>query len=191
MSNWTSVNTPEVSAVVKMGVTGFRSCGSQLLDTGGDNNGYEGSPTNGCSDDGIVATDTNSGSSTSTSCTASSKDRHRFWTFGLGVPAAVGSINGISVRIREGVDLVSGTVRVCAQLSWDAGVSWTATQQVDLTRTALTTYTLGGATFLWGRTWAVGDLSDLNFRVRLIDVGSSTSRDFTLDSVQVQVNYTP
>jgi hypothetical protein len=34
-------------------------------------------------------------------------------------------------------------------------------------------------------------LSDLNFRVRVIDVSSSTSRDFSLDWVAVRVTYTP
>ena len=41
----------------------------------------------------------------------------------------------------------------------------------------------------WGRSWSAGDLSDANFRVRVIDVAGSTSRDFFLDYVAVNVTY--
>jgi hypothetical protein len=34
-------------------------------------------------------------------------------------------------------------------------------------------------------------LSDPNFRVRVIDVSSSTSRDFSLDWIAVRVTYAP
>jgi hypothetical protein len=39
--------------------------------------------------------------------------------------------------------------------------------------------------------WTLSMLSDANFRVRVIDVSSSTSRDFSLDWVAVRVTYTP
>jgi hypothetical protein len=191
LSSWTSAQTAEVSAVVKMGNTGLKACTTQSADTNGDANGYEVSAANGCADDGLAASDVNSGTSTSTSCANTGKDRHRFATFGLGLPGAVTSINGITVKVKEALDATAGTNLICAQLSWNAGTSWTATQQVNVTSTAQTWYTLGGSAFLWGRAWAVGDLSDANFRVRLIDVSSVTTRDFFLDSVQVQVNYTP
>jgi len=42
-----------------------------------------------------------------------------------------------------------------------------------------------------GRTWAVGDFTNTNFRVRLINIASNISRDFSLDWAAVQVNYTP
>lgn len=189
---WTSAATSEVSAAfASTGDTDFKPCAAQAADTGGDGNGYQGSAANGCVEDGLVATDTNSGSSTSTSCTNSGKDRHRFSTFALGVPPSATAINGISVRTKLGVDAVSGTILLCAQLSWNAGTSWTSVQSVAVTATALTTYTLGGTTFTWGRTWTGTELSDANFRVRLINVASSTARDFSLDSVEVRVAYTP
>jgi hypothetical protein len=191
LSSWTSAQTAEVSAVVKMGNTGLKACTTQSADTYGDGNGYEVNATNGCADDGLVASDVNSGTNNNTSCANAGKDRHRFATFGLGLPGAVTSINGLSVSVKVAVDATGGTNRICAQLSWNAGTSWTATQQVNLTSTAQTWYTLGGSAFLWGRAWAVGDLSDGNFRVRLIDVSSVSTRDFFLDSVQVQVTYTP
>ena len=191
LTNWTSSATAEVSAAFDPGVTGFKPCTAQAADSGGDGNGYEGSPANGCTVNGSVATDTNSGSGTSTSCTSTAKDRHRFNTFALGLPGTASAVNGISVRVKLGLDLLSGTNLVCAQLSWDAGTAWTSTQSASLTATALTSYTLGGTTNTWGRTWTVSQLSDANFRVRLINVSNNNARDFTLDGVEVQVNYTP
>jgi hypothetical protein len=55
--------------------------------------------------------------------------------------------------------------------------------------TSEATYLLGGAADTWGRTWSSGDFT--NFRVRVTNVASSPSRDFSLDWVAVQVTYTP
>lgn len=191
VSNWQSGPVGPVSADVLMGVTGFKACTVQTADSGGDANGYQGSPANACAVDGAVATDTNSGTGTSTSCTSTAKDKHRFSAFGLAVPSTATSITGITVRYRAGIDALAGTNRICAQLSWNAGLSWTASQLAPLTATALTTYTLGGPLFLWGRTWTAAQLSDASFRLRLIDVSSKPARDFSLDGVEVQVDYTP
>ncbi len=191
VSNWTSANSNQASSVIHMGVTGFRPCGSQGSDTGGDANGYELNPANGCVADGAVATDANSGTNTAVACGGAGKDRHRFWTFGLGLPASVTAIKGITVKVKSAISAVAGTNNVCAELSWNAGTTWTAAQQVSLTSTALTFYTLGGSSSLWARAWVASDFSDANFRVRLTDVANSTARTFTLDSVQVQVDYTP
>lgn len=190
-SSWTSAATSQVSATFVSGSTGFKPCTAQAFDTGGDGNGYQGSAANGCVVDGLVATDTNSGTNTNTSCTNSGKDRHRFSAFGLGVPPSVSAVTGITVRVKVGLDAASGSNVVCAQLSWNGGTSWTAMQSVALTASALTTYTLGGSAFTWGRTWAGAQLSDANLRVRLINVSNSTARDYSLDGVEVQVNYTP
>jgi hypothetical protein len=190
-TNWTSAQTAEVFAVVGAASTGFRACTAQAAEAGGDDDGYEVTAANGCADDGAVASDVNSGTNNNTGCGNPNKDKHRFTTFGFPLPGAVTSIDGISVRIKAGADAIGGTTRICASLSWNNGTTYTATQQVDLTATALTSYTLGGTAFTWGRAWAVGDFSDANFRVRLSDVSSVGTRDFSLDSVEVQVNYTP
>jgi len=191
VSNWQSGPVGPVSADVLMGVTGFKACTAQAADSGGDANGYQGSPANACAIDGAVATDTNSGTGTSTLCTSTAKDKHRFSAFGLAVPSTATSIRGITVRYRAGIDAIAGTNRICAQLSWNAGASWTAAQLAPITATALTTYTLGGPLFLWGRTWTAAQLSDASFQLRLIDVSSNNARDFSLDGVEVQVDYTP
>ncbi len=145
-SSWVSPPAGPAGATATMGVTGFHPCSAQAYDSGGDGDGYEVSPANGCVVDGTVATDAKSGRGTSTSCASSAKDRHRFGSFGLGVPVTASSIQGISVRITIAVDDLTGTNAVCAELSWDGGASWTAPQSALLTSTALTAYALGGPT---------------------------------------------
>ena len=107
------------------------------------------------------------------------------------MPGSVTSVNGISLKLKLGANQVSGITRACAELSWDGGVDWTAAMTVDLSSTALTSYTLGGTTSLWGRTWTAANFTDASFVVRLTDVSNSSARTFNLDTVQVQVNYTP
>src|SRR6266566_2666784 len=132
--NWTSLYGNQASAAVLLPPTstGFKGCTgtSNAADTGGDGNGYETNPTNACGDDGLVATDANSGTSTTVSCANAGKDRHRFWDFGLGVPAVVNSVGGIQVRVDEGMVALGGTIQVCVELSWNGGTSWTAAKSV-------------------------------------------------------------
>ena len=189
--SWESTAAGPVSASVLVGDTGYHACAAQAADTGGDGNGYQGTPANACADDGAVATDTNSGSGTSTSCTSSTKDRHRFSSFGLGVPLTATAVNGILVDYELGIDAISGTNLVCAQLSWDGGTTWTAMKSKPVTATGLTGYTLGGTSDTWGRTWLAAQLTDATFRVRLVNVSNNTARDYSLDVVEVRVTYTP
>jgi hypothetical protein len=194
--SWTSVNSNEASAVVVLGPTptGFKTCtaGSSAADTGGNGNGYESLPNNACGDDAAVATDANSNTNTTVSCTNAGKDRHRFWDFSLGVPAVVSAINGIQVRIDEGMNNNGGTNNVCVELSWDGGTTWTAPKVQGMTGgSAVTTYTVGGATDTWGRTWTGADFSNANFRLRLTDVTSQPNKSFLLEYLAVQVTYTP
>ena len=194
--NWTSVNTGQVSAAVVLGPTptGYRSCTttSNAADTGGNNNGYEVSPENACGDDTVSASDTNSGTNNTVSCTNAGKDRHRYWDFSLGVPAVVSSINGIQVRLDEGMNNNGGTNNVCVELSPDAGLTWTTPKVQALTGgSAITTYTLGATNDLWGRTWTGASFSNATFRVRLTDVTSQPNKTFFLEYLAVQVTYTP
>ena len=156
--------------------------------SGGDGNGYQTNPANAHADDGLFAVDTNSGSGSSTSCTNSGKDKHLFHTYGLTIPVGA-TIKGIEVRLDAKVDSTSGSPKLCVQLSWNGGASWTAAKSTATLATAESTRALGGATDTWGRTWAVADVSNANFRVRVISVANSTSRDFSLDWVAVRVHY--
>lgn len=153
----------------------------------GDNNGYETTPGNAHVDDALNAVDTNSGSGNNSSCSNNNKDKHRFYNYGFSIPSG-STITGIEVRLDARADATSGSPRICVQLSWDGGVTWTTEQSASL-GTSMNTYTLGGATNTWGRTWSLNDLSNANFRVRVINVASDTSRDFYLDWVAVRVYY--
>ena len=168
--------------------TGFLSPGANAADSGGDGNGFEGSAANAHGDDTAAAVDNNSGTASSTSCTSSGRDKHRFFNYGLALPSGA-TVRGIEVRLDARVDNTSGSPRMCVQLSWNGGVSWTAAQTTSTLSTTMATRTLGSATNTWGRTWTAAELSNANFRVRVITVANSTSRDFSLDWIAVRVSY--
>jgi hypothetical protein len=56
-------------------------------------------------------------------------------------------------------------------------------------RTTELTYLLDSPTDTWGRTWATSDFSNTNLRARVINIASSTARDFSLDWVATRVTY--
>lgn len=43
----------------------------------------------------------------------------------------------------------------------------------------------------WGRPWALSELSNTNFRIRVTNVSSNNARDFFLDYIAVNVTYLP
>jgi hypothetical protein len=190
-----NIESPGTGTTVTVGAggsnTGFLapSANAAVTSSAGDNNGFQTTPSNAYILDGQFAIDTNSGTGTGTSCTGSGKDKHNYFNYNFIVPSGV-AIRGIQVRLAARVDsTLLSSPRMCAQLSWNGGTSWTAALITTTLSTATTTYTLGGTTNTWGRTWTVGDFSNANFRVRIIDVASSTARDFSLDAVAVQVTY--
>ena len=191
--NWRSVNSNEASITLGPVSTGYKGCtaASNAADTGGDGNGYETTPGAACADGGTIATDASTGTNTNLSCSDTGKDRHRFWDFSLGVPGSVSSVQGIALRADIGLNNNSGTSTFCAQLSWDGGTNWTALKSVAVTTVGETTYTLGGAADTWGRTWTGSQLSNANFRVRVVDVSDRTTKDFKLDYLAVDVTYVP
>jgi hypothetical protein len=153
----------------------------------GDNNGFQTNPGNAHANDGVFAVDTNSGTSSSTSCTNNNKDKHVYRDYNISVPGS--TINGIEVRLDARADATGGAPRMCVQLSWDGGTSWTTAKTTANLTTSEATYTLGGAADTWGRTWSAANFTNANFRVRIINVASNTSRDFSLDWVAVRVTY--
>ena len=167
---------------------GFRSPTANSADSGGDGNGFESNPANAHTDDSANAADNNSGSGTSTSCTSSSKDKHRFFNYGFSIPTGA-TIAGIEVRLDARADSTSSSPKMCVQLSWDGGTTWTAAKATGTLGTSMNTFTLGSTTDTWGRTWSPANFADANFQVRVINVSSSTSRDFFLDWIAVRVTY--
>ena len=192
--NWRSVNSNEASAIVAGAPTntGYKACSSTAADTGGDGDGYELNPANACADDGLVATDANTGTALrSTTCTNTANDRHRFRDFTLGLPGAVTAINGIQVRADAGMNNNGGTSVLCAELSGDGGLTWTSAQTVTLSGSAESTYGFGGVADTWGKVWTAAMFSNANFRVRLTDATNQNTKDYRLDFVAVQVTYIP
>ncbi len=172
--------------------TGFLapSANSAVTTSAGDNNGYEGSPANAYLADGLFATDANSGTNTRTTCTNSGKDKHNFSNYNFNIPT-LSAVNGIQVQLNAKVSSASSSPAICVQISWNGGGSWTAAKTTSTLTTSSATYNLGSPTDTWGRTWALGNFSNANFIVRVIDIASSTSRTFSLDSIAVNVTYQP
>ena len=170
--------------------TGFLapSANAAATSSAGDNNGFQTAPSNAYIADNQFAIDTNSGTNTNTSCTNAGKDKHSYYNYNLNVLGGA-SIRGIEVRLDARVDSTANSPLMCVQLSSDGGASWTTALSTTTLTTTTAAYLLGGATNTWGRTWTAGNFSNANFRIRIIDVASSTARDFSLDRVAVQVTY--
>ena len=171
--------------------TGYRNptANAAVTSGSGDNNGFESNPANAYGDDSSYASDINSGTSTSTSCGATSKDRHVFYNYGISVPGG-DNIMGIEVRLDARVNNYTSTRRMCVEVSWDGGNTWTSAKTANLS-TSWGTDLLGGEGDGWGHTWDPSQLSDANFRVRITNVANSTSQDFYLDWVAVKVYHSP
>jgi carboxypeptidase T len=184
------------TAVVGVGcstaATGFLGPAANAAVTGssGDNNGFEVSAANAGADDGAFAVDNNSGSGTQTSCSSTRKDRHVFRDYSVSLPGGA-TVQGIQVRLDARADSTSGSPRMCVQLSWDGGASWTTAKTTATLTTSEASYTLGAANDSWGRSWSASELGNSSFRVRITNIASSTARDFSLDWAAVQVTYAP
>jgi hypothetical protein len=168
--------------------TGFLSPSANAADSGGHGDGFEVTPANAQADDTANAADMNSGTAPSLSCTSTARDRHRFLNYGITLPAGA-AVKGIEVRLDTRTDSTSGSPKMCVELSWDGGVSWTAALTTATLSTTMKTLILGGAANTWGRSWTPANLSNANFRVRVTDVANSTNRDFWLDWIAVRVSY--
>ncbi len=168
--------------------TGFANPSANSQDSGGDGNGFQTNPTRAYSDNASFAVDTDSGNGIGINCTGADKDKHRFYNYGFSLPSGA-TINGVEVRLDAKADLTTGSPFICVQLSWDGGTTWTAAKSTAQLTTNEVTYILGGPADNWGRTWNDTNFSNTNFRVRVINVASNISRDFSLDWVPVKVYY--
>jgi hypothetical protein len=170
--------------------TGFKApaANAAVTTSAGDNNGFQNSPANAYAVDGAVAEDPNSGNNTSTSCTNSGKDKHLYYNFNLNVPTGA-TIRGIEVQLNARVSSTANSPRMCVQLSWNGGTNWTTAQATTNLTTTIASYVLGGAANTWGQSWTAARLANTAFRVRIINVSSSTGRTFSLDGVAVRVSY--
>ncbi|HJS20046.1 MAG TPA: PQQ-binding-like beta-propeller repeat protein [Anaerolineales bacterium] len=173
-------------------ITGFLSSSANTAQTSnaGDNNGYQTNPANAYANDSSVTTDIDSGTNKSVSCTDIGKDKHHYYNYNLNLPATA-VIQGIQVRLDARADTTSGSPKICVQLSWDGGITWTTARSTTTLSTSEATYILGSPSDTWGRTWNSSHFNNANFRLRVIDVSGNPSLDFFLDYVAVNVAYQP
>ena len=187
--DWVPVKVHYVNGIV---TTGLKSPSDQAFDTGGNGDGFELNPTYAFADGGGAAEDVNSGTLIGTTCGTTGKDRHRYYDYGISIPAG-SDIHGIEVRLDAWVDVSEGGSLMCTELSWDGGTSWTAFRGTSAFTASEVTYIVGGDFDGWGRTWSSTEFSDANFRVRITSLTNSgdLNRDFFLDWVPVKVHYSP
>ncbi len=186
--SWESGNSNEATATVSTctaGDTGFLNPTAQAADSGGDGDGFELNPSDAFTD-GVASASNIDGDD----------DNHRFYNYGISIPAGCSTIAGIEVRLDWWLDAVDGNNKIEADLSWDGGTSWTAAKSDTQEPTTETTVILGGAADAWSRIWTIAELSDANFRVRVTTTCSGnpskcSPRDYFLDWVPVKVFYTP
>ena len=173
-------------------MTGFlsASANSPVTKSAGDNNGFETTPANAYMSDNLYAADMNSGTSTTLACNNTKKDRHIFYNFNISLPASA-AVQGIEVRMEGKADSAANSPSFCVELSWDGGTTWTVAKTTPLLGTADAVYTLGSATDTWNRTWLASELGNTKLRLRITPVSSSTSRDFYIDWLAVNVTYRP
>ena len=186
----TSTPTATPTATATPSNTGFKApaANAAVTTSSGDNNGFQTTPGNAYASDNVYAVDTNSGTTTSSNYTDSGKDRHQFYNYTFGLPSGA-TILGITVQLKAKVDSTSGSPKMYVELSPDGGATWSTAKSTATLATTDTVYTLGGVSDLWGRTWTDTQLSNANFRVRITNVATNTSRDFSLDQIAVQVTY--
>ena len=183
----TATNTPAPSTS-----TGFLAPSANAAQTSsaGDNNGYQTNPANAYNNNSVFAVDTNSGSNNNTSCTNAGKDKHQFYNYNFNLtPTAV--VQGIQVQLDARADATNGAPKICVQISWDGGTTWTTAKNTTTLTSTEATYILGSTSDTWGRAWSAGNFSNTNFRVRVINVASNQQRDFSLDYIAVNVTYQP
>jgi len=172
--------------------TGFKNPAANSADSGGDGDGYEVKPAEAYSDNALFASDNNSGTGAGSGlgCSNTGADKHRFYDYNFSIPGTVNTvITGIEVRLDAKADSIVGSPKICVQLSWDGGLTWTTSQITPTLVGTETTYLLGGVNDTWGHNWQLSEFSNANFRVRIVNTASSTDRDFFLDWIAVKVYY--
>jgi Calcineurin-like phosphoesterase len=170
--------------------TGWQSPTTQqaVTNNAGDNNGYESNPTYAFTNDGLVARDLDSGTSPSTNCTISGIDKHRFFNYSFTIPTGA-MVQGIQARLDANADAIIGAPKLCISLSWDNGSHWSDWKTTPTLTDSEQSYLLGGTTDTWGHAWTTAELGNTNFQVRIADIASDNSRDFSLDWIAVNIVY--
>jgi len=118
---------------------------------------------------------------------------HQYYGYGVSLPAGT-VLDGIEVRLDARRTVGTGRTGVISvELSWDGGLTWTATGYSTGPLTGIQgDYYVGGASDLWGRAWTLAELANLRVRVtsycRPSGTGLTATRVY-LDWIPVTVYY--
>jgi hypothetical protein len=159
--------------------TGWLNPTANAVDTGGDNNGFEGNPTNAYTDGSGAANNING-----------ADDRQRYFGYNTSSIPSGSTINGIEVRLDWWLDSTSSSNNISAALSWNGGTSWSNAMQTSTEPTVEATSVLGSSSDTWGHSWNTNELASGNYTVRLTCNSGDGNRDFYLDWVPVRISYT-
>jgi hypothetical protein len=151
---------------------------------------------------------TNAATQNTTYTTTGTNNAAQVWsTFGLQGASALPNdptlvIDGLEVRLNGVYIGGSGTSTNCyvkVEVTWNAGTNWgTAVNTASLNTTTTTVKTVGSNTStsaFGGHSWAYGDFTNNNFRVRLTwlngagNASCGASRTVNLDQLTVRVSY--
>ena len=190
---WSSVDSSEVSAT-RPAVPTSVSCtaGSNAAASGGNDDGYETTPSDACAAGGGSAVDANTGTLLrSSACANTANDRHVFWGYDFGLPSSVSSIDGIVVLATASMTGVAIDDAMCIELSWDSGTTWSAATRVVIPDDTQRTYTFGSSTSTWGHTWTASQLGTSTFRIRVTNATATALRTYQLDHLAVRLYLTP
>jgi signal peptidase I len=190
-SNMASVTAPSADH----STTAIEECTAQAPLSSGDGDGYEVDPSLGCATADAFASDANSGTNTSLSCSDTGKDAHVFHGYDLSAVSTgeplLTNVRGIEVYVDGRKHLIEGTTLWCVQLSQDGGTTWSAPKFSRIEPTTKLQLQFGTETDLWGMTdWAPSSFGTANFRVKVVNVNDRSDQTFDMDAVSVKVAWT-
>jgi len=118
----------------------------------------------------------------------------QYYNFNFPTIPAGATILGIEVQV-EGYKTSDRDADI--SLSWNGGTSYTSGSDTGLKTTNMpvgsgseAVQIYGGSSDIWGRTsWAPGEFTNANFRVKLDTISATTNQYLYVDQVQVEVYY--
>ena len=121
---------------------------------------------------------------------------YQAWSgFGISIPGS-GTLSVTGLELQVSASAAAANCTLGTALSWSGatvtGSNWTSAQNLTLSSGGTwTTYTAGGPSSTWGRTWVESELSNANFRVRLQYTGSGCAVGTTVsvDALWIQVSW--
>ena len=128
----------------------------------------------------------------------SGSDIVQYSTFNIPAIPVGSVINGIEVLVEGYTSSTFGTDRQAEiTLSWNTGTSYTSggsglkeTNMPEGTSSNEAVSTYGSSGDNWGRTWASGDFTNANFRLRLDTITADSGTTLNIDQARVRVYYT-